>query len=162
MREKQEASIGTYQTRLTIAPSFACWGSLSLSLSLSLFPYVLGHSINSNCSTVGISHGDHHGRKSHKLVQHWLSEKSHQRSFLAETWSRTAMFDDSPGEQIRFLSGAVHIIQTQTSFKMLKVHPSGRVAIPSIKLEMLLFEFFLAQGETLFFPDTIGSYARLD
>ena len=60
------------------------------------------------------------------------------------------MFDHSPGEEIRFLPGAVHIIQTKTSFEMLEVHPSDRVAIASIKLEMLLFEFFRPRRDALF------------
>ena len=45
---------------------------------------------------------------------------------------------------------------------MLQVHPSDRVANASIKLEMLLLDFFFARGKTLFFPDTTENYARLN
>ena len=100
--------------------------------------------MNSNCSALRGVDCEHHGRRNLKSVdlQHWLSEKSHQRSFLEETWSRTAIFGRLSDLARRSAPDLSKRCETHGSFKMLQVHPSGQVANASIKLEMLLFEFF--------------------
>ena len=42
---------------------------------------LLGHSMNSNCSAVRSIDCEHHGRRSYKSVQHWLSEKITPKKF---------------------------------------------------------------------------------
>ena len=97
---------------------------------------VLGHSMNSNCGIGRSVDCERDGRRRHKLVQHWLSEQSHQRSFRPEGARRSSRYT--------FFQRPLRIRPNHARHKpsSLQVHSSGRVANATIKLEMLLLVLF--------------------
>ena len=114
---------------------------------------VLGYYRNRNCGAVPSVDCEHHGGRSHKSVKHWLSEKSHKSGFLAETEARRRNSTTHLASRSAFFQRPLRIrpnhARQKHPSKCGGVQPSGRVANVSVKLEMLLFEFFLPRKDAL-------------
>ena len=81
---------------------------------------VLGYYRSQNCGAVPSVDCEHHGGRSHKSVKHSLSEKSHKRSFLAETEARRRYSTTHLASWSAFFQGPLRIRPNHARQK----HPS--------------------------------------